>query len=159
MRIEIFGDGIDRSSINLKNHKITCRSVVEKDGKILTVYFNKTDHYNLPGGGLEKDETLKECCVRETLEETGYHIEVLAETVTVMEYYPDSTWETHYYRCELINDKNHDTVLTEEEQLAQMETRWVELYHFLEILESSPTNHLYGQNIHERELIGLLNSL
>lgn len=159
MRIEIFGDGLDRSGINLKNHKITCRSVVEKDGKILTVYFNKTDHYNLPGGGKEGMESLKDCCIRETLEETGYRVDVVAETVTVFEYYPDSTWETHYFRCQLINDKVCDTIPTEEEQLAKMETRWVELYQLLELLESSPTNHLYGQNIHERELIGLLNSL
>jgi len=159
MRIEIFGDGIDRSSINLKNYKISCRSVVEKDGKILTVYFNKTDHYNLPGGGCEKDETLDACCIRETKEETGYDVKIQAQTITVLEYYPDSTWETHYFRCHLVSNKVNDTIPTEEEQLAKMETRWVELYQLLEIFESAPTNHLNGQNIHERELIGLLNSL
>ena len=159
MRIEIFGDGIDRSSINVINKKVTCRSVVKKDDKILTVYFNKTDHYNLPGGGLEKDESLEACCIRETLEETGYQVEIMEPTITIVEYYPDSTWETHYFRCQMLSDKLSETIRTEEEQLAEIETRWVEVYQLLEILESSPTNHLYGQNIHERELIGLLNSL
>ncbi len=159
MRIEIFGDGIDRSSINLENFKISCRSVVEKEGKILTVYFNKTDHYNLPGGGRELDESLESCCIRETKEETGYDVTIQAETITVIEYYPDSTWETHYFRCHLVTDKMSVTFPTEEEQFSRMETRWVELYQLLEIFESSPTKHQNGQNIHERELIGLLNSL
>ncbi len=105
MRIEVFGEGTDRSTINKVNHKVSCRGVVVKDNAVLAVYFNKSDLFNLPGGGLEKNETLAACAIREVMEETGYSVSIKAETVTVMEYYPDSTWETHFYRCELISDK------------------------------------------------------
>lgn len=159
MIIEIFGDGIDRKSINKTKHKVTCRSVVINEGKILTVYFQKTNHYNLPGGGIEKSESLEECCIRETKEETGYDIKIDAPTVTIMEYYPDSTWETHYYKATLLNNFNSSIQPTLEEQEAVMTTRWLDIYEFLDILESAPTNHVNGQNIHERELIGLMNSL
>lgn len=159
MKIEIFGDGLDRRSINKTNHKVTCRSVIVREGKVLAVYFQKTQHFNLPGGGVEANESLESCCVRETKEETGYDIKILSPTVTIMEYYPDSTWETHYFQAELINNSVGSLNPTSEEVNAQMIPRWIELYEFLDLLESSQTNHPYGQNIHEREMIGLLNSL
>lgn len=159
MIIEIFGDGIDRKSINKSKHKVTCRSVVISENKILIVHFQKTNHYNLPGGGLENQESLVDCCIRETKEETGYDISIIAPTVTIMEYYPDSTWETHYFKAVLNNHDKSSTKPTLEEQEAEMTTRWIDIYEFLDILESAPTNHINGQNIHERELIGLMNSL
>lgn len=32
-----------------------------------------------PSGGLEKGETLEECCIREVWEETGYNVEVVSK--------------------------------------------------------------------------------
>jgi len=159
MRIEVFGEGIDRSSINKTNHKISCRGVVVHDNAVLAVYFHQSDLFNLPGGGLEKGESLSNCAIREVLEETGYAVTVKAETVTVIEYYPDSTWETHFFRCELKSDKPKDINPTEEEKNAGMEVRWIEMYEFLSILEDYPSKNPHGQNIHQRELIGLINSL
>jgi ADP-ribose pyrophosphatase YjhB (NUDIX family) len=39
--------------------------------------------WSLPGGAIELGETVREACVRETLEETGMRIEPLAEIETV----------------------------------------------------------------------------
>ncbi|MCH5475568.1 NUDIX hydrolase [Bacillus cereus] len=33
--------------------------------------------WSVPSGGLEKGETLEECCIREVWEETGYNVEVV----------------------------------------------------------------------------------
>lgn len=33
--------------------------------------------WSLPSGGLEAGESFKECCTREVLEETGYHVDVI----------------------------------------------------------------------------------
>jgi 8-oxo-dGTP pyrophosphatase MutT (NUDIX family) len=159
MRIEIFGDGIDRSQINKTQHKITARCVVVNEGKVLAVHFLSTDHYNLPGGGIEKHETLEIGLKREVLEETGYQVIVLSESIIIMEYYPESTWETHFFKCELTDSNQCSVTLTEEEISSGLTPVWIELYAFLEILETAPTRHPYGQNIHQRELIGLLNSL
>jgi 8-oxo-dGTP diphosphatase len=39
--------------------------------------------WSLPGGAIELGETIREACVRETLEETGLTVEALAEVETV----------------------------------------------------------------------------
>ena len=58
--------------------RVTVATVIEKAGKFLMV---EEDIYgqrvlNQPAGHLEPDETLMEAAVRETLEETGWHIKV-----------------------------------------------------------------------------------
>ncbi len=58
--------------------RVTVATVIEKEGKFLMV---EEDIYgqrvlNQPAGHLEPNETLIEAAVRETLEETGWHIEV-----------------------------------------------------------------------------------
>lgn len=62
-------------------------AVVLVDGKVVLV---KRAHepllgeWNLPGGGVEAGETLREACAREVLEETGLIVEV-GETIEVFD--------------------------------------------------------------------------
>lgn len=67
--IDIYGD--NRFEKQTKT-RVACRGIVISDGKILMSYEVKTDQWFIPGGGLENDENLEECCVRELAEETGY---------------------------------------------------------------------------------------
>ncbi len=55
---------------------LTVASVIEKDGKFLMVRETKEGRsvYNQPAGHLEPNESLIEAAVRETLEETAWHI-------------------------------------------------------------------------------------
>ncbi len=57
---------------------ITVAAVVEKQGKFLVVEEMSNDRlvYNQPAGHLDPDETLVQACVRETYEESGWHVEV-----------------------------------------------------------------------------------
>ena len=54
----------------------TVAAIVEKDEKFLMVYENSDGQkvYNQPAGHLDEHETLLQACVRETLEETGWHV-------------------------------------------------------------------------------------
>lgn len=56
----------------------TVASICEKDGLYLMV--RETVHgkavYNQPAGHIEDNESIIQACLRETLEETGYHVDV-----------------------------------------------------------------------------------
>jgi ADP-ribose pyrophosphatase YjhB (NUDIX family) len=57
----------------------TVATVIEREGKFLLVR-EKSDGlivYNQPAGHLENNETLLEAAIRETLEETSWHIELI----------------------------------------------------------------------------------
>ena len=60
---------------------VTVATIVEHNGKFLMVEERDTDGnqvFNQPAGHLERDETLVECAVRETLEETGWRVQPIA---------------------------------------------------------------------------------
>lgn len=59
---------------------VVAAAIVERDGKFLLVEEETTDgmRLNQPAGHWERDETLLEAVVRETLEETGHHVEPVA---------------------------------------------------------------------------------
>jgi len=159
MIIEIFADGLDRDHINKENVHVSCRAVVVKEDKVLGEFLKKSDVFNLPGGGLEPGELLEDCVKREVLEETGVVVKVLSPTVTVNEYFSDETWESHFFRCEEIQFLPQKKSLTGGEKAAGLEAKWYNLYEFLGFLESYDSNNPFGENIHQRELIGLINSI
>ena len=41
--------------------------------------FGHRDYYETPGGGKKVNETIRQACLRELLEETGYEVEIIKE--------------------------------------------------------------------------------
>ena len=53
--------------------------LIVRDGKVLLIRRGKQpykDHWSLPGGGVERGETIREAVKREVLEETGFEVDV-----------------------------------------------------------------------------------
>lgn len=71
----------------MSNYRLTARSVVIRNGKILLNSFNNGLYYNLPGGGVEAGETIRQAVEREVLEESGYKVES-KDLLYVYEYNP-----------------------------------------------------------------------
>ena len=58
----------------MSNFHVVAANLIEKDGEFLLVQEGKEDvrgQWNLPAGGVEKDEDIKEAAEREAKEETG----------------------------------------------------------------------------------------
>lgn len=62
--------------------ELTVAAIAERDGRFLMVEERVDGQlvYNQPAGHLDESETLIEAVVRETLEETGWHVKPLAVT-------------------------------------------------------------------------------
>ena len=56
---------------------ITCRALIcNKENKLLTVQHHGSTFWSLPGGKIEKGETMKQCLRREIFEELGIDCEI-----------------------------------------------------------------------------------
>lgn len=80
---------------------VTVATVVEKDGTFLLVeeHTEGVTHpvYNQPAGHVEADETLIQAAVRETLEETGWQVEI-TNLLGIYTYTPPMFPDRTYYR-------------------------------------------------------------
>ncbi|MBQ7920705.1 MAG: NUDIX domain-containing protein [Lachnospiraceae bacterium] len=126
--IEILGE--NRFAEQTKT-RVACRGIVLSEGKILLTYEVNTDQYFIPGGGLESDEGLEECCARELAEETGYVVKPIRQYLTIHEYYEEWFFVSHYFICEVVSETTR--ALTEREAEAGLETRWIPLKEAVEI--------------------------
>ncbi len=61
-------DSLENKSI-LK--RIATRAIILNENKILLLYTKRYDDYSLPGGGVDKGESIQEGLIREVHEETG----------------------------------------------------------------------------------------
>ena len=111
--------------------RTACRSIVIRDGKLLLSYETATGQWMLPGGGLEAGEDERECCVRETAEETGYRIRVSGCVLEIDEYYEDFRWVNRYFFGEVTGQV--PPRLTAREQEVGMEPRWLPLEEIIRI--------------------------
>ena len=120
--VDIFGKN---QLPEVKRCRIACRGFVVENGKILICHEIVDKQFFSPGGGIEKDETLEECCVREICEETGIVTKVNSHLITVNEYYEDWQFITHYFICEAVGEGN--THLTNEEDSRGLVPEWIDI--------------------------------
>jgi ADP-ribose pyrophosphatase YjhB (NUDIX family) len=78
---------------------LTVATVVEQSGKYLIVeeLSDGIKVFNQPAGHLEQNETLIEAAVRETLEETGWHVKI--ESLVGFFMYTSEANNITYLRC------------------------------------------------------------
>lgn len=99
----------------MSHYRLSIRAIVIKDDKILLNEFNNGEYYNLPGGGLEVGETIRDCVKREVYEESGYTV-TTGKLLYIYEYNPardkflfgERGAFSHVFRCEI--DTNYDVV-------------------------------------------------
>ncbi|SEK39679.1 NUDIX hydrolase [Ruminococcus albus] len=101
------------------------RAVIINNGKILLSHETQSGWWLIPGGGLEENESLEECCAREVEEETGYIVSPVQKFLILHEYYEEYCYISHYYVCE-VTGRGHIS-LTEAEKKRGLEPQWLPL--------------------------------
>lgn len=84
-----------------EKERIASRGIVIDNGRILLSYEKNTDVYMTPGGGLELGETLRDCCIRELTEETGYIVNPQKRFLKIQEYCFETLYVSNYFICEI----------------------------------------------------------
>jgi len=139
---------IIKNGSNPKNSYIKCRSIIEKDNKILFVYYKKLDVYSLPGGTLEVNETLEDCLIRETKEEVGLVVEKQKIIAKIIEEFNDR-YITYYYEVKVCGKckKNYTKLETDSEMIEV----WLDKKDLNVFLESYMSMHKFETAMHFRE--------
>ncbi|MCJ7841474.1 NUDIX hydrolase [Lederbergia sp. NSJ-179] len=80
---------------------------ISEKGQLLMVLQGKPEEekkWSVPSGGLEKNETLEECCIREVEEETGYRVEIVDEIKLKKGSYEEIqiSFEVHYFLVKIV---------------------------------------------------------
>ena len=114
--------------------RISARGIIIKDNKILFIHELKDGTYLSPGGGVENNESLEECCKREMLEETGYFVKVKELFLTVNEYIDTRLFVGNYFICEIISQG--ETKLTQTEQSKSSVAEWLDTDEAFRIFEA-----------------------
>ena len=109
----------------MKVEKAGCILINLKERKIGLVYRNDKNDYSFPKGHLEKGETLKECAIRETEEETGRknHI-IIDKEIHVLKYTTSAGEDVETYMYIAIDDGETEKYIKEEDK---ENLKWIDL--------------------------------
>lgn len=101
------------SSNNREKH-FTASALIIDDNKVLLLYHKKLGIWLYPGGHVENNENPEETVVREVMEETGLHIEILGEkdgNLANPETDISVLYNPYAFLCELVGDHYHNDIV------------------------------------------------
>lgn len=119
--------------------KSGCILINKELKKIGLIYRKEYDDYTFPKGHLEENETLIECAIRETAEETKRKVKILLENPVYIEKYINSNNEravVYYYLA--LDDGNSDNDSLEVHELV-----WVEPNKVCDILTFNSLKNMW----------------
>lgn len=128
--------------------------ILNEQGQVALLNVSNRGFHKLPGGGIEAGEDHKAALDREVLEETGCHIEILAELGKVIEY-RDKWQQVQTSFCYLARHvgEQQQTSLTEDEQKWGFEVMWADsIDDAIAILEADDPSGYDGKRMKPRDL-------
>ena len=135
------------------------RAVIFSGNKIALLHVTKNNYHKLPGGGIEKSETVKGALIREIAEETGCKIKITGEVGKVIEHRSHEgilnrnagVLQTSYCYLADVLEKGKPN-FDEGEKEAGYKLEWASLDLAIKMIENSKPNNYEGKFIVKRDL-------
>jgi len=114
-------------------------------------------YHKLPGGGIEKDESIIEALNREIMEEVGAKIDIISEIGTIIEY-RDKFNQLQISYCYLakVNEILGSPSFTKDELSAGFQLKWMDFEDAIVTIENDKPNDYMGRFIQKRDLAFLI---
>ena len=118
------------------------RAIIQRDG-LFAMQQSNTGEYKIPGGGMDKGETIAEALAREVREETGLviKIETMQELGEILDVHKDifdgkSKYVAHslHYSCD-VEEELVETAMTESEIAKGFHLAWADIDTIIETNE------------------------
>lgn len=127
--------------------RITGKAIVVDDENKIALVGNKQNEFlQFPGGGIDKDEDIKEGIIRECLEEIGCAVTILEEVGCIDDYRPrDKKHCINYcYFAKVLGIKGNPKH-TEDESTIGMYTKWVSVKEVSDIFKKQKEELMAGK--------------
>lgn len=156
--VDMYADDLLPEDVNHQNKIVATRAIIIRKNQILLLHYQTEDFYLLPGGTREKREGLEHCLRRELLEETGFKIKVNEERLIIHEYFPEQTYENHYFMSKLKSNRINaeKMALTEEERDADIQLVWMDIPEAIDLFGQYESESAKGIHLMNREFIALI---
>ncbi|MDE6189571.1 MAG: NUDIX domain-containing protein [Clostridia bacterium] len=154
--IEIFDGDFSKEKV-YGDTRNAVRAVIIYDGKLFVEKASTPEMLMLPGGGVENEESVDECVIRECKEECGLIVQPLRELFAIREYFRDRIFYSTYVACEIVG--NCENSLTDGEKALNLVCEWQDLGEILSRLKTlmekyeGVDDELHG--CHQREYLAV----
>ena len=111
--------------------RISAYALIRSENRILMIRDNESRKWELPGGGVELNETIARGIVRECYEETGYRVRSVGDPVYLIEkYFYSDFWKSFYhavsliYNVQLVHKKRNKAAINADTPGEVLEVAW-----------------------------------
>ncbi|MDP3997265.1 MAG: NUDIX domain-containing protein [bacterium] len=153
--LEINPENLSKDVTDSFHIRKAARAVLfDSEGKVALLHVKKHGYHKLPGGGIEKGESIKNALTRECLEKTGCNIKIEQKIGSIIEYRGQLHLKqiSECFIATVEGDKGTPS-FTKEEEKDQFELIWVNFDEVKGLLEADLPTDYEGKFIKVRDRI------
>ena len=140
--------------VKIKLARRAARAVIfDNKNQVAMLHVSKDDYYKLPGGGVDKGETIIQALRRECLEETGCKIKNIKELGRIDEFrYFYAFKQISYCFSAQVSGVKGKLFFTDDEIAAGFKLKWMSLLKAIKLMEKAKISSPTGRVINKRDL-------